>query len=77
MNTLLHGYTDAKIKQGDTLKNPEFLVGDKLQEFDVILANPPYSIKAWNRKGWGQDPYNRNIYGYPIFIFNDDSWANI
>ena len=65
MNTLLHGYGDAKIKQGDTLVEPAFLVGDKIQEFDVILANPPYSIKIWNQKGWNQDPYNRNIYGTP------------
>jgi len=65
MNTLLHGYEDAKIKQGDTLENPVFLKGDKLQEFDVILANPPYSIKKWNQSKWEQDPYNRNIYGTP------------
>ena len=65
MNMLLHGYEDAKIKQADTLEEPAFLVGDKLQEFDVILANPPYSIKKWNQKGWNQDPYNRNIYGTP------------
>ena len=65
MNTLLHGYTDAKIKQADTLEEPAFLIGDKLQEFDVILANPPYSIKKWNQKGWSSDPFNRNIYGTP------------
>tara|TARA_B100000676_G_scaffold47931_1_gene46805 strand:+ start:1516 stop:2991 length:1476 start_codon:yes stop_codon:yes gene_type:complete len=65
MNTLLHGYRDAKIKQADTLEEPAFLVGDKLQEFDVILANPPYSIKKWNQKGWSNDPFNRNIYGTP------------
>ena len=65
MNMLLHGYEDAKIKQADTLEEPAFLVGDKLQEFDVILANPPYSINKWNQKGWNQDPYNRNIYGTP------------
>ena len=65
MNMLLHGYEDAKIKQADTLEEPAFLAGDKLQEFDVILANPPYSIKKWNQKGWNQDPYNRNIYGTP------------
>jgi type I restriction enzyme M protein len=65
MNTLLHGYEDAKIKQGDTLEKPEFLIKDKLQKFDVILANPPYSIKKWNQKKWEQDPYSRNLYGVP------------
>ena len=65
MNTFLHGFEDAKIKQGDTLDDPKFLIGDKLQEFDVILANPPYSIKKWNQNAWNQDPYNRNIYATP------------
>ena len=65
MNTLLHGYEDAKIKQGDTLENPAFLINDKLQKFDVILANPPYSIKKWNRKKWEQDPFDRHVYGIP------------
>jgi type I restriction enzyme M protein len=65
MNTLLHGYTDAKIKQGDTLDEPLFLSEDKLQKFDIILANPPYSIKKWNQKKWENDAYARNIYGTP------------
>jgi type I restriction enzyme M protein len=65
MNTLLHGYTDAKIKQADTLEEPAFLVDDKLQEFDVILANPPYSIKKWDQRSWSNDPFHRNLYGTP------------
>ena len=65
MNTLLHGYADAKIKQGDTLEEPLFLIGDKLQKFDIILANPPYSINKWNQNKFKSDPYNRNIYGTP------------
>ena len=65
MNMLLHGFEDTKIKQGDTLEEPMFLAGDKLQKFDVVLANPPYSIKKWNQKGWSRDPYGRNIYGTP------------
>jgi type I restriction enzyme M protein len=65
MNTLLHGYSDAEIKQDDTLEKPRFLKNDRLQEFDVILANPPYSIKKWNQKGWSNDQYNRNNYGTP------------
>ena len=33
--------------------------------FDVILANPPYSIKQWNREGWASDPWGRNFLGTP------------
>jgi len=65
MNMLLHGYEDAKIRRGDTLSNPLFVVGDELQKFDVILANPPYSINNWNQKSWKNDPFGRNLYGTP------------
>jgi type I restriction enzyme M protein len=65
MNMFLHGYIDASIIQGDTLEEPKFLNKDKLKKFDVILANPPYSIKKWNRKIWSQDKFSRNIYGTP------------
>ena len=65
MNMLLHGFEDAKIGRNDTLSNPLFLRDDKLQLFDVILANPPYSVSRWDRKAFAKDPYNRNIYGTP------------
>ena len=65
MNMLLHNLEDAKIKRGDTLENPLFLEADKLKKFDLILANPPYSINRWNRIKWSKDPFGRNIYGTP------------
>ena len=65
MNMLLHGFEDAKIKRGDVLSKPLFLKDDRLQQFDVILANPPYSINKWDRKSWSHDPFGRNIYGTP------------
>lgn len=65
MNMLLHGFLDAKIRRSDTLSDPVFLEGDKLQRFDVILANPPYSVNKWDRKSFAKDPYMRNIYGTP------------
>lgn len=65
MNMLLHGFEDAKIKREDTLSEPLFLQGDKLQKFDVILANPPYSINNWDRQSFAKDPFGRNIYGTP------------
>ena len=65
MSMLLHGFEDAKIMHGDTLSEPLFLKDDKLQKFDIILANPPYSVSKWNRESFSRDPYGRNIYGTP------------
>ncbi len=65
MNMFLHGIEDFKIVRGDTLKHPAFLEDDELKKFNIILANPPYSIKRWNRKEFEKDPYGRNIYGTP------------
>lgn len=65
MNMFLHGIEDFHIVRGDTLAQPKFLENDRLKTFDVILANPPYSIKRWNRDAWANDPYGRNMYGTP------------
>ncbi len=66
MNLFLHGITDGHIAHGDTLSRPAFLDGKgRLQTFDVVLANPPYSIKAWNRAAFAKDPYGRNVWGVP------------
>jgi type I restriction enzyme M protein len=65
MNMFLHGIEEFSIVRGDTLANPAFLHNDELKKFNVILANPPYSIKAWNQKSFTNDPYGRNLWGVP------------
>jgi type I restriction enzyme M protein len=65
MNMFMHGIEEFSIVRGDTLANPAFLHHDQLKTFNVILANPPYSIKAWDRKSFENDPYGRNIWGTP------------
>lgn len=65
MNLFLHGIEDFQVIRGNTLSHPAFVEGDKLKQFDVVLANPPYSIKQWNRAAWSSDPWGRNIYGTP------------
>ncbi|MDR2408760.1 MAG: type I restriction-modification system subunit M [Bacteroidales bacterium] len=65
MNMLLHGFEEFSIERGDTLKDPRFMEFDELQRFNVVLANPPYSIKAWDQKGFTNDPFGRNIWGTP------------
>ena len=65
MNMFMHGIEEFSIVRGNTLVNPAFLENDQLKTFNVILANPPYSIKAWDRKAFESDPYGRNIWGTP------------
>lgn len=65
MNCFLHGIEDFRIERGDTLNEPKFVEGDRLMQFDVVLANPPYSIKQWDRAAFASDPWGRNIYGTP------------
>ncbi len=65
MNMFLHGVEEFNIVRGDTLANPAFIENDGLKKFNVILANPPYSIKSWNQKGFEKDPFGRNIWGTP------------
>lgn len=65
MNLLLHGVQDFKIVNADTLKTPAFTDHNKLQQFDLVLANPPYSIKNWDRTAFESDKYGRNFLGTP------------
>ena len=65
MNIFLHGIEDFHIKNGDTLASPAFIDGTELRRFDVVLANPPYSISSWNRDAFSSDKYGRNFLGVP------------
>ncbi|MDM8537132.1 class I SAM-dependent DNA methyltransferase [Desulfobacterales bacterium HSG17] len=65
MNMFMHGIEEFSIVRGNTLTSPAFLENDELKKFNVILANPPYSIKSWDRKSFVNDPYGRNIWGTP------------
>lgn len=65
MNLVLHGVSDFEIRTGNTLHEPAFVEADRLRTFDVVLANPPYSIKKWNRDAWRNDQWGRNFLGTP------------
>lgn len=65
MNLVLHGVSDFHIASSNTLAAPAFAQGDRLRTFDVVLANPPYSIKKWNRSAWESDAWGRNFLGTP------------
>jgi len=65
MNCFLHGIENFEIVRGDTLAEPKLVQGDRLMQFDVALANPPYSIKQWDRDAFASDPWGRQRYGTP------------
>lgn len=65
MNLFLHGIEDFEIVNGDTLASPAFTENGKLRQFDMIVANPPYSVSQWNRAAFESDKYGRNILGVP------------
>ena len=66
INMFLHGLDAADIRRGDTLANPQFL--DELgllQQFDIVVANPPYSIKDWCYEDFKSDKHGRTE-GYDV-----------
>lgn len=65
MNLFLHGVKDFQIINDDTLKRPAFVENGQLKQFDLVLANPPYSIKQWDRAAFESDKYGRNFLGTP------------
>ncbi|PZV13322.1 MAG: SAM-dependent DNA methyltransferase [Leptolyngbya sp.] len=64
MNLFLHDIEEFEVQRGDTLDDPKFIEGDRLKQFDMVLANPPYSIKRWNRDKFVADT-RRNWFGAP------------
>jgi type I restriction enzyme M protein len=65
INMFMHNVDEFLIVQGDTLDRPQILENDELKKFNVIMANPPYSVKKWNQQKWAADPFGRNIWGTP------------
>ena len=65
MNLFLHGIEDFYVENGDTLQNPKYVKNNKLMKFNVVFANPPYSIKQWDRIAFSKDKYGRNFLGTP------------
>lgn len=77
MNLLLHGLEDFQIKRGDTLRAPVFTDASTggLMTFDVVLANPPFSLKGWGREVWESDPFGRAFAGLPTDKSGDFAWV--
>lgn len=73
MSLFLHDIDDAFIERGDTLLDPKHLAGDKqLKRFDLVLANPPFSLSPWGHESWkGGDKFGRDVYGCPPKSYGD------
>lgn len=76
MNMFLHGIDDAKIAWGDTIANPMHTENDRLMKFQVVVANPPFSLDKWASGFSGNsngdfkmeaslDPHKRFSWGVP------------
>lgn len=75
MNMFLHGFDNASIRWGDTLRNPKHTEGDDLMKFDTVVANPPFSLDKWGAEVAENDKYHRFSHGVPPKSKGD--WAFI
>jgi type I restriction enzyme M protein len=75
INLFLHGVEDFNIVRGDTLRAPAFHIGDRLQQFDIVIANPPFSLEQWGLEIWESDPYGRPFAGLPSNTSGDYAWV--
>ncbi|THF70967.1 type I restriction endonuclease subunit M [Deinococcus sp. Arct2-2] len=79
MNMILHDFSTASVQTGNTLTNPKFRDGEGLRTYDYVVANPPFSDKAWStgltlgrdefqRFAWGEPPAKQGDYAYLLHI---------
>jgi type I restriction enzyme M protein len=59
MNMFLHGIDNARIERGDTIRNPRLLENDALMRFEVVVANPPFSLDKWGH----DDVKTKDVHG--------------
>jgi type I restriction enzyme M protein len=66
MNLFLHGEENHQIEWGDTIRNPKLRTSDDmLRHFDVVVANPPFSLDKWGTGTAENDKFGRFRRGIP------------
>jgi type I restriction enzyme M protein len=79
MNMILHDFPTANILTGNTLSDPKFKDGESLRTYDLVVANPPFSVKTWStglnpaadpyqRFAWGEPPAKQGDYAFLLHI---------
>ena len=74
MNLFLHGAKEFKIVREDTLRKPMFIHNGQLQQFDCVLANPPFGLDHWGADVFEGDQWGRNLWGSPTDSNADFAW---
>ncbi|MHA6512993.1 type I restriction-modification system subunit M [Tessaracoccus sp. Z1128] len=74
MNLYLHGLEDFEIRRGDTFRDPKFSERGRLRKFDVVIANPPFSLQNWGAGAWANDPWGRVLCAVPPAKNGDYAW---
>lgn len=74
MNLFLHGAKEFKIVREDTLRKPVFIHNGQLQQFDCVLANPPFGLDHWGADVFENDQWGRNLWGSPTDSNADFAW---
>ncbi|MEQ9104485.1 MAG: class I SAM-dependent DNA methyltransferase [Rhodothermales bacterium] len=59
MNMFLHNVDGAQIEAGDTISDPKLKEADQLLKADIVVANPPFSLKKWGYGDVQKDPFKR------------------
>ena len=75
MNMFLHGMDSSRIEWEDTIRHPLLIENDSLMKFDVVVANPPFSLDKWGQEIAESDKYRRFYRGIPPKSKGD--WAFI
>lgn len=65
MNMLVHNKDAARIEWGDTIGSPKLIEKDSLMKFDVVVANPPFSLDKWGAESAEADKFHRFHRGVP------------
>ena len=65
MNMFLHAFDNADIRWGDTINSPKLIEHDALMKFNVVVANPPFSLDKWGAESASSDKFNRFHRGVP------------
>lgn len=65
MNMFLHCNDSARVEWGDTINNPKLIEDDHLMKFDIVVANPPFSLDKWGAENAPNDKFKRFHRGIP------------